>query len=313
MALLACSKQVPPPAPGVPAGSGGTETPAADSDPGRPSDPRVSLLEAGREPRAVLRYRVPAGTKKTAVMDFNMTMANQAPGGGKAQIAKIPGMRMLMEMTTSPAASAAVMPVLSKVIAAEVKPSTTESKELLAAVAGQLKSMVGMTVTGTLTPRGFWRDIKVALPEGASPAVANMVTTMRSTLEQAACSWPLEAVGDGARWRVDSTIDNGVLKMTQSSLVVLQKRQDNRVVLSFQISQTAPAQDLHPPTAMPGLSMALETFAGSGKAEMDLDLAGLVPTSKTSMTSNMAFVVVAQGKRMPAATKTDMQVDLAPQ
>jgi len=291
--------------------SAGPGAPAELAAPPVPGDPVVTLLEPGAEPRAPLRYRVRAGEKVGLLLDMDMGMKITI-GGQSAPAVKTPPARMTMAIETLDVAPDGTTRLVSKLNAVDVLARPDDRPEVVASVKQSMAGLVGLTTEMSLTSRGFARDVKVNVPAGLRPEMQTTLRAMRNATQQAAAIFPLEPVGVGARWRVESTIDTGQLKLGQTAVVTLDRREANRVFLTMTIAQTAPPQPINSPDLPAGTSVSLERYAGTGEGQMNLQLDSRTLNGRISLNVDVVTAVVQNENRGNIGVGMDMLMTFSP-
>ena len=176
VALAACNGREPA-APSRPAPSDAAPVEARDR-----ADPE--LLDPGAEPRVVLRYRVPPGTRRALELEYEL-------------MPPIPTMSIAgtIEVTT---VTDGVLTMRTTYSDTAVRGHAGTSAADLAAVDENLATVRGVVFVTRMTDRG--RSLGGAVEGDAPPAVHAMVATLADSTSGAI--FPVEPVGVGARWRV---------------------------------------------------------------------------------------------------------------
>ena len=298
---LGCATSGPSPSPAPPEVA---ETP-------QPGDPVVKLIDPGAEPRAPLRFRLAAGHRSTMLLEMAMDM-DMAMGGSKMPAVKVPPVHMTMLMEVTKVDPDGVTHNTARVTAVDVLAREGDKPELVARLKKEMATLVGMNMEMKITSRGLTRDAKVTVPDGAPPQVHTMVESMRNAIQQTAAIFPTEPVGTGARWRVESAVDNGTLKFQQATVVTLNRREPNQVWLSFAIEQKADPQPMTPRGLPPGTTASLESHSGKGQGQWESALDSRTPRVQMSVRTQTASTVVMNQNRANLNVDLKMDVKVAP-
>jgi len=292
------------------AGPSGAPPPVAAEivDPPQPGDPVVTLLDAGAEPRAPLRYVMRAGDKTTFLMDMSMGI-QMSMGGQALPMGKAPPTRMTMVNEIREVAPSGTTRNFSTLSAMDVLARPDDSPEVIGRMNAGIATLVGMTTDMKITSRGFARDVTINVPSGAPHSSQSVMQALRNATQQASAIFPAEAVGQGARWRIENVIDTGMLKLHQSAIMTLDRRDANRVLLSITVEQTAPAQPFHPPDLPAGTRASVERYAGKGEGQLDVGLGSRTLTGRLAIKAQMAATFVMSQRR--SAIDMDLDMDLA--
>ncbi len=271
-----------------------------------PGAPVVRLLDAGGSPRRKLRYVVPAPRKTIAVMEMTMTMdltLGAAPGRNVVS----PPIRTTMEFDIAPTSAPAELTLAFKLTGAEVLPGP--GADILRP---QIARMVGMSGAGRVTTRGLVLAMDHRVPPDLPPAMTSTLDSMRNSIRQMSVPLPAEAVGPGARWEVEQTVEMGGLSFTQVVQHSLREMTDGRTTIAVTLQQSAPRQEMKLPGVAPGTVATLESMRGGGSGEFELDLAAVVPrsgrmTHESDMATRMTVGGQAMDMRMKVRTEASFQ------
>lgn len=299
--LSACASSTAPPA----------STAALVDEPAQPGDPVVTVLEPGAEPRTRLRYRVPPGPQAPMVMQMGMTMA-MGIGGMSPPAVKLPLITMTMSVDVTKVQPNGTMSPAFKVSSVEVAEDPGAPAVLIAKLKEGMAKLVGMSIEADVTARGFARNVKVKVPDGAPPDVAAMADSMRTATQQAVAPLPAEPVGAGARWRVASNVDTGALVVQQTALMTLEQRPEGRAVLAIAAEQTADPQPLKARGFPPGASASVESFKSTGQGKTDIRLDSLTPRGSMGIRSKMAGTIVMNEARSKMTMDMVLDMKIAP-
>jgi hypothetical protein len=280
------------------------EQSADGEEPSRPDDPVVTLEGPGDEPRSPLRYAYVAGGRSKMFMDMAI-IAAIGIGNGPKQTASTPPLRMGFSLEVVDVSSLGTARVLGTLDRVEVLARPEDPKELVETLRRDTGSLVGLKTEASVTNRGFTRDAKTSIPEGVSPKLRSTIESAHSMSEQAAAAFPREPVGIGAHWRVQSKLENAMMRFEQTTLVTLLERKNDRVVLSYTVHQSAPKQPLNVPDVPPGTQTTLERFQGKGNGRSDAPLDGTTPFSEMSVRASLSTLVAVDGQH--ATVTNDIQ------
>ena len=228
----------------------------------------VTVVEAGAEPRAHLRYQLDQMGPQSMVMDMRSTMTMNMGFGSMTQA--MPTIRTIMrisEVTPLAAGNARIAFALDSM---EALPSQ------------EVESMV----------------------MNADPSLAELLSSMEDSMNQMTIPFPEEPVGQGARWTVDMAIDSGGMSLSQTATYELRSRNDEQVELAVSMTQAAGAQTIEQP-GMP--SVELTQYSGSGQGTTTVRFAEVVPTAEISIDVSTT-TAMDMGEAMGGRIETSMQM-----
>ena len=269
----------------------------------------VKLLDAGSEPRTVLRLHPAVGDKQTLGMTMKMGMGISTAG-------KImPAMDLpafVMNLTESVKDVAANGDATFDMVFdnATVATDTNASPTVAAAMKASLAGVNGMTGTGKMSDHGVNLGVQMQAPAGTPPQLSQAIDQMKETFSSSSTPLPDEAVGPGAKWEYTTHITTQGMTLNQSITFELVSVDGDRVTLRSTILQNADNQKIQNP-AMPGLNVDLVKLVGSGNGNTVLDLGHILPLSATITESTGVSMKVAAGQQTQAMTMNmDINMDL---
>lgn len=232
----------------------------------------VRVLDAGAEPRAVLRYDIPAGTKQSTDMRMAMQLEVRASGNDLPR-QKIPDLvlRIDLDAATRDAAGVHVEGIITKVT---TEPKDDEEKKLARGMSAALAGIQGLKISYVATPEGRVRDVAIAKGAKVDSTALSMLDQMKQSFDSMVVPLPTEPVGVGAVWQVVGRMKAGA-EVVQFAHFTLKKRTGDQIELESELTQLAAARAV----SMPGNGMTgkLEEFRSSGKGSIRADLRKLVP------------------------------------
>ena len=294
---------------GVGTGTNAPEAQAGAKDATSTSTTQVKLLEAGAEPRKVLRLHPTVGDKQTLRLTMKMALETKM-GGTEGQAMKLPGMTMNMDVTVkdvSDKGNITYEVVMGDTSVADDPGGTPQLAELMKAALGGTKGMSG---TGTVSSRGLTKGIEFKVPSGADAQTRQIMDQMKDSFSSLAAPLPEEAAGPGARWEVRRTIKSQGMAIDQTETRELVSIDGERVTTKSTITQHASNQKIENP-AMPGLKVDLTKMNGNGTGESTFDLGKLLASAGTSdLHSETEMAMDMGGQKQPISTKLDLNVRL---
>lgn len=272
--------------------------------------PQIKLLNAGAEPRTVLRLHPQVGDKQTLALVMKIGMSIEMPGQPAPQNMKLPPLKLDLGLEIKEVAENGDIVYsanYSELSVVEDASATPEITQVIKAALGDLSSVAAV---GTNTHRGISKGLAAHLPAGTNPQMRQMLDQMNDSLGTVSSPLPEEAVGIGAKWETKMPIKSQGMTIEQTVVSELVSLEDNRATLKVSLSQRAANQKISNP-AMPGLKFDLTKMTGTGQGEITVDLKQLLPAqavmdSKTDMTA--AFAIGTQKQSMK--TITDLQLTL---
>ncbi len=284
------------------AGSGGSAASGTASGGGGATAPTdkagLTVLDQGAEPRSKLEYKIPPGTKQSFALSVDMGMDMGSAMGGKM---KLPSMVMEGEVGFDQAAAGGGMPY--KLTTSKLEFVDTPGAAVPAAMINdKLKGVQNMVATGTLAPNGHVSDFKIDMA-GAPPEVQQTLSGLKQSYDQMVTQLPDQPIGKGGRWQVVQQIDENGIKAQQTAVFEVVSIDGSTVKLKSTVALTAPSQTIN----SNGISADLKRMAGTGSADLTLDLTKLV--GPTTMTLHIDEELAAQGQSLSMSMDMAMKMD----
>jgi hypothetical protein len=290
--LFAACDKAPDPAPSTPqpaAGKAPTTLPPRPGDPApagtragaaKPADPaagkgsvdgiRLTLVDAGKEPRRTLRYRPVAGAK--GQFEYVTTQKN-----------KVSTVPHLTVQTTTMVADVEVLAV-DAAGNADVRMSMHDMRTEMpgqpgADEANALFEGFRFHFAARMSPRGAMSNTEVGLdadPSGKLGAVMKpMFDSLGQTMNQISVALPEEAVGVGAKWTLEGSMTLLGMTVTSTGTNTIESMSDDRVVLSTVMTGGVQDQKM----TMSGIESEVHSMSMDGTGTVTLDLTSVVAGS----------------------------------
>jgi len=273
-------------------------------------DSQVKLLEAGAEPRKVLRLHPKPGDQQTVALAIKLAI-NLKMGEVLDRKMKVPEMTMTMNVTVKDVSTAGdinyeiVIGEGTVAEDAEVMPQISEGMK------AALANIKGLSATGTMSNRGLNKALDFKAPENADPQTRQAVEQAKQALVSIATPLPAEPVGIGAKWQVKMPFQSQGVKMDQTVIYELTSSDEESLATKNTITQSAPKQKVQNP-AMPALKFDLGKMEGQGTGETTLGLSSLMPQAATAnIHSDMMMEMNAEGQKQTLTMKVDETLQLS--
>jgi hypothetical protein len=257
-------------------------------------DVKLSLVDAGAEPRQVLRYTPRPGataeyeTVSRTQMDMSITLPdgqNMAMPMGDA----MPAMVMSARNTVGKPLPNGMIPVSVEQLGTKLEGAADPA--MAAAMTDAFASLKGMTFQILVDADGKPAQVDVA--GAADPALGTAIQGMADQMGDQLAHFPVEAVGPGAKWTVDMDMSMAGLDMVVQQTVTVVSITGNIVELDTVLDLDMGKGGFEMPGMPPGAKPEIKQFEGSGSGRMKTDLTTLVSTGAMTMDMNMAMTMAA--------------------
>ncbi len=273
---------------------------------------QVKLLEAGAQPRVVLRLHPKPGDKQTLTMRIQMAQ-DMKMGEVQSPAMKIPPMLMTMDVSVREAGADGSIKYDMVLTDATVADEAGATPQMVEAMKASLSGLKGLTGTGSVTSRGISAGADIKAPAGADPQIRQAVEQAKESMAGLATPLPEEAVGPGAKWEAKMPLKSSGMTFEQTTTYELASLQGEQAVVKTIITQTASPQKVQNP-AMPGLKLDLTKMTGTGTGEVTFDLGHLLPRSaKVDSHTDLVMGMNVGAQKQTISTGVDIHVQIEAQ
>ena len=154
-----------------------TAAPAA----ARPAPATVVLLEAGRKPRRMLRYKLPASYRDKLGMKIRVAM--EVGSGAETAKIELPVIRLAMDLAASGEREGDRV-FRFELTDADALPGDKMFAGMHDHLVAQMKKAVGATGTMVVDPRGVNRAVSLELPPDMDPQMSESMRWSHQAMEQ---------------------------------------------------------------------------------------------------------------------------------
>jgi hypothetical protein len=233
----------------------------------------VELLEAGAEPRAPLRYRL--GDQRDT---FLLELATQLrlAIGDLAPPAPTPSVRITIEVRAAQAQRRVALE--GTIVKVEIPEEPGVPAAVVTAVRADLERLTGITWKAEFTDTGNPELLALEAPADANAQLVTTLSRIRESLRRLLPPLPDAPVGKNARWRVRGAATVGPVHIDETAIYKLGAG-DGRTSLQVTLGMAAADQPLVMPGTPPGAALALTSFEGGGKGQIELGLDHIVQPS----------------------------------
>ena len=297
---VAVAHQATPAAPGAPGAPGAVA--AADAP------PKVTLDSPGKGPRHQLRYSFHPGQHEKIAMVMTIGM-EMSMSGGQSLPVQMPPIEMDLDLS--------VMNKLGdhegrvKFVISKTDVKDKSGSAMAATLRKQLAQAVGASGTVVVNDRGESRDMTLSLPPGMPQQMRQMMESSKQAVAQLSSPLPEEAVGRGAKWKVNQVIRENGITINQVASFELVSIHGKHVVLKTTIDQSARNQTVAMPGIPAGVTATLLSHQGIGSGKIHADTGHLAPDrSNVKIHTESNLRVSGGGQNQSVAMKVNTDVDV---
>lgn len=255
----------------------------------------VKLLDAGAEPRQVLRWHPKPGDRQQLDVTLKLGIVMKA-GEMEVPAMDLPGIKFPMELTVkevTPDGDIVYEMVMGKAGIVEGAGESPQAEAIKTA----LGNVEGMTGTGRFTSRGISKGAEIKTAPNADPQLRQAMDQVKQTFAQISVPLPEEPVGAGAKWELKLPIKSQGMTINQAASYELVSMEGDKMTATTTIKQQAANQKIQNP-AMAGMKMDLTKMEGNGTGKIVCDLARILPSAGTmDLKTEMAMGMDVGGQK----------------
>ncbi len=286
------------------------ESPAATGAGG--GSGRITVEEAGREPRERLRLHLAAGTvTKAAVVskvELDMSMA-----GNRLSSGPLPTTRAVMEQRIDGVDPDGTASFTVTVGDWSVLPTPGVDAAAIRRTGDVLQQLEGLRGTGKVDASGGNQTLSMDTSTVTNPLLKSTLDSLASQVGNLAVPFPSEPVGAGARWRTTSTTTINGITMNTTSTYTLRSRTGDHYELDVVQDAEAPPGPVAMANLPSGTEASIESFSVHSTGKIVGELTQPLPTTSTVQGGGEGRLnVVAEGERGTLLERLKIDVALSP-
>jgi hypothetical protein len=278
----------------------------------------VKLLEAGAEPRAVLRYHVKPGDKQSAIMTWKTKSEIPMPAGGQpaagqpaggqgganTMVTSIPEISIPIDFAVQSIAANGDVTYTAVMGEPSIAQDTNTPPEMMQQLQTALAGLKGASSTWVKTARGATKRL-----DKDNKGITNTNLQARQVMDQFSESadimnveLPEEAVGPGAKWEVKNNTKVQTATVGQTGTFELVSADGDKLATKFEVNFEATTASGKPAPAGAQIS-------GTASGTVNVDLSKLVgSSSKLNM-----HMEIPMGRDKSQVAKIDVNIGLESQ
>jgi hypothetical protein len=261
------------------------------------------VSEPGSEPREKLRYTHTPGQSEDLVIEFGL--ASLLETTTQAALVQPPVLALGLNVKTAKCAdNSCTYSFDFRVIGVRMPPGA--SPEDSAKVSAAIAPLGQTTGVFEIDDRGITKHAELNIPPGTPPRLLALIGNVRTSL--VSVPLPDEAVGIGAKWKVQRLHTVGPIKTTQTISYSLLERKGRAMRLGVTLQQTAAPQTV--PSG--DVSLKIETYEVSGTGSMLMSLDGITPLSEMHASAEMRGELSQGDKKEPVMASSVLDMVVAP-
>jgi hypothetical protein len=271
-----------------------------DKPPPPPPEHGLVIVDPGLAPRSQLRYQLAKGATTAMEVDAEIEM-----GSGTQKIIW-PALTMGSEVVAEE-----ILPDGTMKVRYSMRSATAVDRPNQQVTADQmnppLQDLVGMSITGTLTPGGVLGALTVDTGgKQLPPALAGQVGVLTRALDRMVMPLPPEPVGVGALWKFEQPLDQTGMKLLATTTIKATALTPTSVTIVLTSEITGPDQE----TSAAGPKVKLSGIKGTMRGTGTIDLTRLVLTGE--LVADLQMNMTADGETERTSMTTTLRMKQSP-
>ncbi|MGB3494470.1 MAG: hypothetical protein WBA57_17210 [Elainellaceae cyanobacterium] len=287
-----------------------SETPNSGSATISVTDPSAEpvVLNAGAEPRQMLRMTPTVGAEQRTIMDMTTEVAIAIDGLSQPSFTA-PGTRLVMDSVVTDIDDAGLITLDFAYSDVQMNGDPGLPPQVMELMRSQISSMIGTTGTIVVDDQGATQSFTLVAPANAEPMVRASMEQMAQSFQQISSPFPAEAVGVGAVWQVPQEIVINGSAINSLATFELVEIEGDRIQLAVSIEQTGniSISDMLPIPDSVSVSDQSLTSTGAGRTFIDLNQ--MMPLG-SDLTVNTQSTTTVTESGISATLSADVQLDM---
>lgn len=272
------------------------------------SENQVELLNSGTGAKQKLRFQPQANFQQSATMTVKTDLATSI-GGKPVSSFKQPAIVITLQTKVTKIDSNGDIHYEFSYSDVDLVDNTNLPPQVLDKLRSQMQKLVGLKGSAIVDNYGKTKKANLVLPTGLDPSLKQSIEQFSNSLDQFSSPLPQQAVGVGARWRVNSNLNMGGMNFRQITTYQLVNLTKGVATLKINVEQIAPSQKLTIPGLPQGVTLNLNSYKGMGQGQAIVPLNKLLPTrSSMSLLSNTDMTQKKLGS--PEETRLNQEMSM---
>lgn len=253
----------------------------------------VQLIDAGQEPKQEVFFTPTVNTSETLIMMMDMNI-NVSVNGQSAPAMENPKIKMEMGLNITNIAENGDISADFEYKKVEVIASANTPPEMVTAMNTEMSKIKGFKGSLVMDKYGNTKDASFDLPETIDPSLKQMMQQMLNSFKELSSPLPSEAVGVGAKWTTNQSLNLNGMNLDQVMNYEIIKIDGKDLTLKVSFNQTANGQKIDFPQLPPNTTMELVSLTGSGDGEMLINLDRLMPINSNIQTQSTTEMKITE-------------------
>lgn len=270
----------------------------------------VKLIDSGRNPKRELFFTPTVNSTETLIMTMDMgikiSMNNQT-----LPSVENPKIKMEIEFKVTEIDRNGYIHGDFEYKKVEVLANANTPPEMVTAMNTEMSKIEGLKGSLIMDRYGNTKDVKYILPDTINPNMKQRMEQMLDSIQQLSSPFPSEALGVGAKWQTNQSLNMNGMILNQVINYEILKINGKNITLSFTLNQSADSQIMKSPQLPPNISMELMSLSSTGGGEILINLDRLMPINSTlTSSSNTEIKMTEKGNPQVNVLRTENNLNL---
>lgn len=270
----------------------------------------VELLDAGAEPRKVLRFAPTVGDEFGYEMVQKSKQSMSSPMGEQEFTVPPTTFGMVTKIDRVDDKGAEWTSEFVKIDMGEVEAGG--DPQMAEMIKATMSEVLGMKIKSSALPSGEVVKVTYESPAKLPADAASMTESAGEELSRnmTPCL-PDKAVGVGGKWKVHRKMKSGGMVMTQTETYTVKSIDGDKVSLSFEGTQNAEKQQIDMGAQASTMELWVDSHSGTMSGTWDLDLKRPAPTSATVKMNAETKLSMKGAQEIPMGQKVAMEATMS--
>lgn len=266
------------------------------------------VLNAGSEPRQLLRMTPTVGAEQRTIMDMTTEVAIAIDGLSQPSFTA-PGTRLVMDSVITDIDDEGLITLEFAYADVQMIGDPGLPPQVMDLMRSQISSMIGTTGTIVVNDQGGTESFTLVAPANAEPTIRASMEQMAQSFQQISSPFPTEAVGVGAIWQVPQEIVLNGSAINSLATFELVEIAGDRVELAVNVEQTGSVSisDLFP--IPDSVSVSDQSLTSTGEGRTFIDLNQMMPLG-SNLTINTQSTTTVTEAGFSATLNADVKLDM---
>lgn len=241
--------------------------------------PQLEVITTGTGNKEKLRFTSKVGDKQT----INVTLSKDtlmSIGEFKMPRAKLPNYIITLDSTVTKVEPNGDIHYDIEYSDVKIEGDAQTEAQLIRVISKQIGQLENFKGSAIIDNQGRSKKVTSIIPETVDVNIKFLVEQLSNSLQQLSSPVPAEAVGTGAKWRINSDVSINGIELKQTTTYELVNVKDGVATLNVNLQQKETSSQVidYPGLPLDGI-LTLQSFKGNAKGQAKINLDKVMPVS----------------------------------